>query len=112
MLVLEARIKSLVDDRLFQVFWDAVAHFKSKDLVLVFNEDELVDPVTCFDRRSFCNDPEFPEWLLTKLSNPARDVAVELKNSDTSFWFVVMFADGEGGCVAVSAKPLMPGGNA
>lgn len=110
--VLEARIKNLVDERLFQAFWSAVAHFKSKDLVLVFNEEERMDPISCFKREAFCVDPELPEWLRTKLSRPARDAAVKLKNSDTSFWFVAMFADGEGGCVAVSAKPLAPGGHA
>lgn len=40
------------------------------------------------------------------------DAAAHLKNSDTAFWLIAMFADGESACVAVNAKLLAPSGNA
>lgn len=48
MSTLERRVQTLIDDRLFKAYWDAVSHFQTKDLVLIFNEEEEVDPVFAY----------------------------------------------------------------
>ncbi len=112
MSVLESRIKALVDDRLIAAFWDAAAHFKTRDIVLVFDESQEVDPVSCLNREAFLTGTHLPDSIRIKLNRPAKDAAVHLKNSDTAFWLLAMFTDGESACVAVNAKLLAPGGNA
>ena len=109
---LESRVCSLVDERLFRMFWDGVAHFKTTDLVLFFDETEEVDPVTIFPREKMLSEDNVPASLKTKLHKPARDAAVHLTGSDTAFWFVAMFAQGGMACVAINAKPIAPAGHA
>lgn len=57
---LESRIQSLVDDRLFRAFWDGVVHFKTQDLVLLFDENQEVDPVTIFPREKLVAGDSVP----------------------------------------------------
>jgi glutamate synthase domain-containing protein 2 len=109
---LESRIHSLVDERLFRVFWDGVAHFKTNDLVLFFDETEEVDPVTIFSREKMLSEDNVPASLRTKLNKPARGADLDLTSSDTAFWLVAIFAQGGMACVAISAKPIAPGGQA
>jgi hypothetical protein len=109
---LESRVNALVDDRLFKAFWDAVAHFKTNDLVLFFDESKEVDPVTAHVRDKLITAADAPESLRKKLNKPARDAAIRLTASETAFWLVVMFTDGEMASVAINAKLVGPGGNA
>lgn len=109
---LETRVHALVDERLFKAFWDAATHFKTTDLVLYFDESEEVDPVTAYVRDKLITAADVPEFLSKKLHKPARATAVHLTDSETAFWFVVMFNDGETVCVAINAKLMGPGGNA
>jgi hypothetical protein len=109
---LEARINELIDDRLFQAFWDAYEHFKSSDLVVCFDENSDNDPVSIFKREILINSAEIPESLRLKLSKPAKEAKFRMTASETVFWFIPMFQDGEMACVAVNAKQIGPGGNA
>jgi hypothetical protein len=109
---LEARVNALVDDRLFKAFWDAVAHFNTTDLVLCLDERVKVDPVAVYVRDKLIKATDISESLREKLNKSARDVAFHLTVSETAFWFVPIFADGEMACVAINAKLIGPGGNA
>lgn len=109
---LESRVHALVDDRLFKAFWDAAAHFKTTDLVLFFDESQEVDPVTAYVRVKLIAAADAPEYLKMKLNRPARDTAVHLSASESAFWLVVNFSDGEMASVAINAKLVGPGGNA
>ena len=109
---LETRVRALINDQLFRAYWDASAHFKTRDLVLVFNPDEESEPVSCFRRDKLLGDPGLPESVRAKLRKPARDAAGQLKDSDTAFWLFAIFSDDEMACVAVKAKSVAPGGHA
>jgi len=108
---LEMRVRTLIDDQLFRAYWDASEHFKTRDLVLVFNAEES-DPLSCFARDRLVTDPGLPESVRAKLGKPARDAAGKLGDSETAFWLFAIFSDDEMACVAVKAKPLAPGGHA
>jgi hypothetical protein len=108
---LEMRVRALIDDQLFRAYWDASEHFKTRDLVLVFNAEES-DPLSCFARAKLVADPGLPESVRAKLCKPARGAAGKLKNSETAFWLFAIFSDDENACVAVRAKPLAAGGHA
>lgn len=110
--MLTARVESLVDERLFAAFWDGATHFGTRDLVLFFDESETTDPVSIIPRSQMTAADNLPASIKTKLRLPATSVAKQLTDSETSFWLVVLFTDGETCCVAVSAKPLAPGGHA
>ena len=107
---LEMRIRALIDDRLFKGYRDASAHFKTGDLVAVFNADEEPEPLSYFRRDKLVADPGLPESLREKLRKQARDATGQLKVSDTAFWFIAMFSDDEMACVAVKAKPIASAG--
>jgi len=109
---LEARLHSLVDERLFKAYWDAVAHFNTTDLVLCLDESAEVDPVAVYVRERLLNAPDIPEALRSKIAKPARDVAGRLSSTDAAFWFVPIFADGEMAYAAIRAKYIGPSGNA
>ncbi|MEK7992358.1 MAG: hypothetical protein AAB403_01000 [Planctomycetota bacterium] len=112
MSALEHRVQALIDDRLFKAYWDAVSHFQTKDLVLIFNEEEEVDPVFAYMRERIRSSTELPDLVKAKLQKPASDVAVELKSSEASFWLIVLFSDEEAACVAINGKAIAPGGHA
>jgi hypothetical protein len=112
MSILEARIQSMVDDHVFQTFWDAAAHFKTDDLVVFLNESQPAEPLTVQPRITVVDSEDLPDAFRIKLRRPPRDAAVRLRDSDASFWFVVNFSDGQAACAAINAKPLAPGGTA
>lgn len=109
---LDARVRSIVDDRLFSAFWSAVQHFKTRDLVLIFDTSLKVDPVTALPRSRLADDPNSPLVFRQKLVKPAVEAATELTDSETAFWLVAFFSDEETAIVAVNAKLLAPGGHA
>lgn len=110
--VLEARLQSLVDDRLFKAYWDAVAYFKTTDLVLCFDESVEVDPVAVYVREKLLTATDVLETLRPKITRPASDVAGQFASTDAAFWFVSIFADGEMAYAAIRAKYIGLGGNA
>jgi len=108
----DPRIKALIDERLFKAFWDGVQHFGTKDLVLFFDLTEAEDPVTILPRDRMANEKTLSASFKEKITKPARDAAFQLSVGETAFWLVVHYADGDGACVAINAKPIAPGGNA
>ncbi len=110
--LLESRVCRLVDDRLFRAFWDGAAHFGTRDLVLFFDESAEVDPVDILPRDRVACDPKIPGRIQERLRKPAVYAATKLTTSDTAFWLVVFFNDGESAIFAINAKPIAPGGHA
>lgn len=108
---LEARVRALVDDRLFQAFWDAAKHFGTRDLVLFFDDSEA-EPLNISPRESLLGEAGLPESLRKNIQKPASEAAIHLKGADATFWLVAMFSDGQGATLAINATPLAPGGNA
>ncbi|TKD12364.1 hypothetical protein [Polyangium fumosum] len=108
---LDARLHNLIDDRLFEAYWAAVEHFGTTDLVLYFDTEVEVDPVTAYVRERLLADPSAPKFLAEKVSKPAKDTAVELKSGSTAFWLIVSFPD-ETIITAVNAQRLGEGGAA
>jgi hypothetical protein len=109
--ILEERIKKLVDKRLFAAYWDAVAHFNSTDLVMFFEESNETNPIAAYVRDSVITSNRYDGSLRVKLAKPARESTfVKLTTSETAFWFVPIFADGEMACLAINAKQIAPGG--
>jgi hypothetical protein len=109
---LQQRIQSVVDDHVFQTFWDAAAHFKTDDLVVFFNEGHATEPLTVSPRIAVVDSKEVPDDFRLQLRRPSREAAVRLRDSDASFWLVANFADGQAACAPVNAKPLIAGGSA
>lgn len=112
MSALESRVQELIDDRLFAAYWDAVTHYKTKDLVLIYNAEEQFDPVIAAQREELLESPGIPEALRVPLQKPASETVDVLNGSDAFFWLVAMFSDEEMACVAVNAKPIPPGDSA
>lgn len=109
---LEARMDSLVDERLFRAYWDAAAHFNTTDLVVCFDESVEVDPIAVYVREKLVTADDIPEALKEKIEKPAREVVGLLASAEAAFWFVAFFADGEAGYVAIRAKFVGQAGNA
>lgn len=108
---LEARVRALINDRIFKAFWEAAEHFGDRDLVVFFDESD-VEPLSVLPRKSMLDAPALPRVFRNKIQRHAGEAAVHLRGAETAFWLMVMFADGEGTCLAVNAKPLAPGGTA
>lgn len=109
---LSARIHELIDDRLFQAFWNACEHFKTSDLVVYFDDRKDIDPVSIFKRETLIESAELSEALHSKLNKPARDANFNMTTSEAVFWFIPIFQDGEMACVAINAKRVGLGGKA
>jgi hypothetical protein len=109
---LESRVQALIDDRLFVAYWDAVTHYETKDLVLIFNGEDQSEPLTVAQRVELLGAPGIPEALQATLQKPASEAAKVQHGSDAFFWLVAIFPDEEMACVAVNAKPIAPGRSA
>jgi len=109
---LESRVQGLINDRLFAAYWDAVTHYETEDLVLIFNAEDQSDPLTAAQRVELLGAPGIPEALQATLQKPASEASSVREGSDAFFWLVAIFPDEEMACVAVSAKPIALGGSA
>ena len=47
---LESRARALVDDTLIRAYWESVAHYRTKDLVLIYAAGDSRHPVRAFVR--------------------------------------------------------------
>lgn len=112
MTLLKSKINAIVDERLFKAYWDAVKHFKSKDLVLYYDENEDVDPVKAHIRSNLISARDIPEDLKNKLSKSAAESAINLKKNDGAFWLIVACRSGELAHVAINTTFITQIGNA
>lgn len=103
-------IKPLVDDRLFDAFWDAAKHFGTTDLVVIFETERDEDPVAVRTRESVLKDPNTPDDLRAKFANQPK-AASEPGASPTTFWFVAVFPD-DVIVTSITARRIGEGGSA
>ena len=97
-------VDALVDDRLFDAFWVAVEHFGTTDLVVFFETERDVNPVSVAIRESLLKAANTPHFLREKLANKP------MAASPTTFWLVVAFRD-QVTVTAVTARRTGEGGS-
>jgi hypothetical protein len=108
---LESRAKALVDDKLIRAYWEAVEHYGSRDLVLIYAVGDTRYPVRAFVREELLSST-LPEDIKAKVAAPASDASPRPADSDATFWLLALFSDEEAACLAVNAKLMAPGGRA
>ena len=108
---LESRAKALVDDKLIRAYWEAVEHYKTRDLVLIYAVGDSRYPVRVFAREELLSST-LPSDIKAKVANPASEAASRASSGDVTFWLLAIFSDEEAACLAVTAKLLAPGGRA
>ena len=108
---LESRAKALVDDKLIRAYWEAVEHYKTRDLVLIYAVGDSRYPVRAFAREELLSST-FPSDIKAKVANPASDASTRPASGDATFWLLAVFSDEEAACLAVNAKLMAPGGRA
>jgi hypothetical protein len=103
-------VEALVDDDLLNAYADAVAHFGTGDLVLfldVGKGDLRAELRTHFEAslRASVDDTGggFDKSMLAKVSRPASK-AMKSVAGPLAFWFIVLFPDGRGACLAVGGQ--------
>ena len=108
---LETRAKALVDDKLIRAYWEAVEHYKTRDLVLLYAVGDTRHPVRAFVREELLGST-LPADIKSKVANPASAATSRPASSDATFWLLAIFSDEEAACLPVNAKLLAPGGRA
>ena len=108
---LEGRAKALVDDKLIRAYWEAVEHYKTRDLVLIYAVGDARHPVRAFVREELLAST-LPADIKSKVANPASNASTRPASSDATFWLLAIFSDEEAVCLAVNAKLIAPGGRA
>lgn len=107
-----ARIQAVLDERVFEFALAAQAHYKTSDLVLVLDMTEAQPALDATPRLKMINATGIGERLRQKLAKPASEASVSIGSPHPSFWFFVIYEDGNSECVAVNATMLAPGGTA
>jgi len=106
---LESRAKALVDDKLIRGYWEAVEHYQTRDLVLIYAVGDTRHPVRAFAREELLSST-LPADIKAKVANAASTATSRPDGTDASFWLLAIFSDEEAACLAVNAKLLAPGG--
>ena len=106
---LEGRAKALVDDKLIRAYWEAVQHYKTRDLVLMYAAGDARYPVRAFVREELLSST-LPEDIKAKVAEAASSASSRPASSDATFWLLALFSDEEAVCLAVNAKLMAPGG--
>jgi hypothetical protein len=108
---LESRAKALVNDKLIRAYWEAVEHYKTRDLVLLYAVGDAQYPVRAFVREELLAST-LPSDIKAKVADPASDSTSRPASSDATFWLLAIFSEEEAACLAVNAKLLAPAGRA
>ena len=108
---LESRAKALVDDKLIRAYWEAVAHYTTRDLVLIYAVGDSRYPVRAFAREELLSST-LPADIKAKVAQAPSNATPRPASSDATFWLLAIFSDEEAVCLAVNAKLMAPGGRA
>jgi hypothetical protein len=101
-------VRDYVDERILAIYWDAVGHCGTTDLVVIFETEREVDPVSVRTRESILKAPSAPASFQKRFANPPKASG---EPGVTSFWFVALFPE-QTVIVAVRAMRLGVGGDA
>jgi hypothetical protein len=110
--IIPPRLKELVDEQLFNFAQAAQKHHKNNDLVVFLDLTEENAELVAIPRGRLANSNEIPEQIQKKLSSPASEFAKVLNSPSQSFWFFVIYENGEAACIALNASMLALGGSA
>ena len=108
---LDTRAKALVNDKLIRAYWEAVEHYKTRDLVLLYAVGDAKYPVRAFVREELLSS-SLPEDIKARVATPASDASKSAGGGDATFWLLAIFSDEEAACLPVNAKLMAPGGRA
>lgn len=103
---LPPRIAEILDERVFAFAQGAQRHFKTNDLVVLLDFREAKPALEAVDRKRLVEAEELPLDLRLQLSRPASALEEVLGSIEQSFWFVVIFEDGDFDYGAVNAAML------
>ena len=103
---LPSRIAEILDERVFAFAQGAQRHFKTNDLVVLLDFREAKPALEAVDRKRLVEAEELPLDLRLQLSQPASALEEVLGSIEQSFWFVVIFEDGDFDYGAVNAAML------
>lgn len=84
------KLAQYLTDDLYENYWQAVEHFKSRDLVLFIdsNEDLMI-----FDRKELLADESFPEFVKAKIADPALGTGAGVIFG-AAFWLIIELEEG------------------
>jgi hypothetical protein len=108
---LESRARALVNKKLIRAYWEAVEHYGTRDLVLIYAVGDTQYPVRAFSREELLSST-LPADLKAKVASPASDASSRPAGTDATFWLLAIFSDDEAACLAVNATLIAPGGRA
>lgn len=103
---LPPRIAEIIDARVFAFAQGAQRHFKTNDLVVLLDFREAKPALEAVDRKRLVEAEELPLDVRLQLSQPASALEQVLGSAEQSFWFVVIFEDGDFEYGAVNAGML------
>lgn len=101
-----------MDEQLIAAYWNAVQHFGSEDLVMTLDLSSSDPDLICADRAEMVSKPDCPASLAKQMAKPAREMGPLQKVTRSSFWFAVVFPDGDIVVSAIGAELLTSGGDA
>jgi hypothetical protein len=103
---LPPRIAEILDERVFAFAQGAQRHIKTNDLVVLLDLREEKPALEAVDRKRLVEAEELPLDLRLQLSQSASALEEVLGSIEQSFWFVVIFEDGDFDYGAVNAAML------
>lgn len=106
---LPSRIADILDARVFSFAQGAQRHFKTNDLVVLLDFREAKPALEAAPRKRLAEAEELPLDVRLQLSQPASTLQEELGSAEQSFWFLVIFEDGDFEYGAVNASMLAAG---
>ncbi|MNR47208.1 hypothetical protein D3C85_1662780 [compost metagenome] len=102
----------IIDDRVFAFAQGAQRHFGTNDLMVLLDLREAAPELEALPRQRLADADELPLDVRLQLSRPASDLLELLGSPEQSFWFLVIFEDGDFEYRAVNASLLGSGGTA
>ncbi|MBS7779878.1 hypothetical protein [Acidovorax sp. CCYZU-2555] len=106
---LPSRIAEIIDARVFTFAQGAQRHFATNDLVVLLDFREAKPALEAAPRKRLAEAEELPLDVRLQLSQPASALLDELGSPEQSFWFLVVFEDGDFEYGAVNAAMLDAG---
>lgn len=106
------RLMEIIDERVFTFAQGAQRHFETNDLMVLLDFREEAPELEAIPRQRLAEAEELPLDLRLKFAKPASDIKQVLGAPTQSFWFLVIFEDGDFECGAINASLMAPGGTA
>ena len=94
----------IIDDRVFAFAQGAQRHFKTNDLVVLLDLREAAPGLEALPRQGLAETEELPLDLRLQLARPASVLQEVLGTPEQSFWFIVIFEDGDFEYGAINAQ--------